>query len=60
MPSSGHSAVTNERDLEMRSPRPVEGRARYCGYQGSSSDGRLGPKMGGSLEMSIAQLLNCV
>ncbi len=60
MPSRGYSAVTNERDLKMGSPRPVEGRARYCGYQGSSSDGRLGPKMGGSRKMSRAQFLNCI
>ncbi len=47
MPSSGHSAMTNERDLKVRSHQPMEGRARKCGQQGSLSDGRLGPQMGG-------------
>ncbi len=45
--SSRHSAIPNERILKMGSPRPVEGRARNYGYKGSSSDGRLGPQMGG-------------
>ncbi len=31
----------------MRSPRPVDGRARNYGYQGSLSDGRLGGSDGG-------------
>ncbi len=31
----------------MRNPRPVEGRAKNYGYQGSLSDGRLGPQIGG-------------
>ncbi len=46
-PSSGHSAITNERDLKMRNPRPVEGRARNYGYQGSLSDSHLGSQLGG-------------
>ncbi len=39
--------ITNERDLTMRSPRPVEGRARGYGYQGPLSDSRLGSRTGG-------------
>ncbi len=45
-PSSRHGAMTNERNLTMRSPRPVEGRARNYGYQGSLSDGCLSHQMG--------------
>ncbi len=45
MTSSRHGTITNERSLRMRSPRPVEGRASKYGYQGSSSDGRLGYQM---------------
>ncbi len=47
MHSSRHSAVTNERILKMRSPRPVKGRAGNYVYQGSLSDCRLEPQMGG-------------
>ncbi len=46
MPSSGHSAIMKERDLKMKSPRPVESRAKKYEYQGSVNDGRLGFQMG--------------
>ncbi len=46
-PSSGYSAITKERDLKMRSPRPVEGRAKNYVYQGSFSSGRLRLQIGG-------------
>ncbi len=45
-PSSGHSPITNERKLKMRSFRPVEGRAGNYVYQGSLSDDRLRSQMG--------------
>ncbi len=46
-PSSGHSAIMNERDLKVRSPQPVECRARNYGYQESLSDSRSDSQMGG-------------
>ncbi len=46
-PSSGHNAIMNERDLKVRSSRPVECRARNYGCQESLSDSRSGSQMGG-------------
>ncbi len=41
----------------MTSPRPVDGRERKYGYQGSLSDGRLGSQMvGDSLKIQIPSL----
>ncbi len=47
MPSSRYSTITNERNLKMRIPRPVEGLSRIYGYHGSLNEGRLGSQMGG-------------
>ncbi len=50
----------------VRSPRPFEGRARDYGYQGSLSDGRLGPRSGGlnylnflAVAMRVKVTCNC-
>ncbi len=52
-PSNGHSPITNERNLKMRNPRPVEGRAGNYIYQGSLCDGRLGPQIGGYSQLNF-------
>ncbi len=44
--SRKQSVTMNERGMVMRSPRPEEGRTMNYVYQGSLSDGRLGPKIG--------------
>ncbi len=47
MPSSRYSTTTNERNLKIRIPRPVDCRAGNHVYQDSLSDGRLGTQMEG-------------
>ncbi len=56
-PSSRYSVIPNKRKLKMRSPRPVEGRARNLGHQGPWSDSYLGPHVGGFKQsISIASV----
>ncbi len=38
-------AKINERNIEIRNPRPVEDREKNYGYQGSLSDSRLGSQI---------------